>query len=30
MQVIDDTLTTLKTQRDTIRDDITAERAAVE
>ncbi len=30
MQVIDDTLTTLKTQRDTIETEITAERAAVE
>lgn len=30
MQVIDDTLTTLKTQRDTIETEITTERAAVE
>ena len=30
MQVIDDTLTTLKTQRDAIETEITAERAAVE
>lgn len=30
MQVIDDTLTTLKTQRDTIETEITAQRAAVE
>ncbi len=30
MQVIDETLTTLKTQRDTIETEITAERAAVE
>ncbi len=30
MQVIDDTLITLKTQRDTIEAEITAERAAVE
>lgn len=30
MQVIDDTLITLKTQRDTIETEITAERAAIE
>lgn len=30
MQIIDDTLTTLKTERDTIETEITAERAAVE
>lgn len=30
MQVIDDTLTTLKTQRDTIETEITTERTAVE